>query len=950
MNVVGLLKAQRLVNAIFVICLCCIPASAQYAISTVTGVVRSEDGRAVSSARISWVQQGRVRQFESDSAGKFVAYFVDPGIYTIRFEHASTASQGSYVGLVPTSSSLSLTVVLEEEDGSSGVRRWRIREELPGPSDVWKPERLLTRETIESFPSTEHLWTFLNQIEPSVVSDQFDSSGLHSVSPSLIGVRGSSWSQNFGWLNGVSVSSPAGTEMLNFPDLSAMETVVYSVGESPLHHNAPGAHLEMTPKYGERSMHGEARLFFQSGALQNTNVTPRDRTFDIFQPDERWKHFFWGGAQISGPIEKTPWSYFASISGRELKTWIRTQSLPVSGSVQQQTYNFIRSAAPNDRAAIHISLQHRNEPQLGASPQISRDSTVDQKQTHRSISGSWTHEFSPRRSLRMDFGVTRSRTSQRFQNGVIGQSVQDLFPGFVVDGITPLDYMLQGYGRLVNTSRGPAASITDSSIGAMEGSASYSIIGKSFWNSRHQITLGGILNRSTLSQSQQTIDGVNLLFFEGLPNSVRLVNNPSTRDRIADMQFYATDNFSLSRYSFLAELTSNASRFLNVLGSGGTVNANYWRNIGGRTGMGVQLFRRLVGRISYARIYDEPNLVAASTVNPEGSSSLLYTWKDLNGDRRFQPGENTQLLKVTGAPFTTLDGNLKNPSTSELTIGVSQTGLHGFHTEFFGYRRSLHNQISLANTGVPLTSYDPLQIIDPGLDAVLGSADDQPMTVFNQKPSTLGQDRYLLTNPVGYNAHSEGFEFTISLSSTNIQASTTVTRYRSVAENGPGLTATENDLSNLQGVFDDPNHAINARGSTFFDRGTMVRQWIALKLPAGVRAAAILNYQDGLPYARVLPVPLNQGVIGILTGQRGPGNSGTFGGMRTTHYQTIDVRLAKVFKFEKGRLTASLDVFNISNLALNLVQMAVTSHHAEWRVPLQFQSPRSIQPGLRYSW
>jgi hypothetical protein len=143
----------------------------------------------------------------------------------------------------------------------------------------------------------------------------------------------------------------------------------------------------------------------------------------------------------------------------------------------------------------------------------------------------------------MDFGFTRSRTSERFQNGAIGQSVQDLFPGYVVDGITPLDYMLQGYGRLVNTSRGPAPSITNSNIDAIEGSASYSIIGKSFWNSRHQITLGGILNRSTLSQSQQTIDGVNLLFFEGLPNSVRLVNNPSTRDRIANMQFYATDNF-----------------------------------------------------------------------------------------------------------------------------------------------------------------------------------------------------------------------------------------------------------------------------------------------------------------------------------------------------------------------------------------------------------------------
>jgi hypothetical protein len=188
------------------------------------------------------------------------------------------------------------------------------------------------------------------------------------------------------------------------------------------------------------------------------------------------------------------------------------------------------------------------------------------------------------------------------------------------------------------------------------------------------------------------------------------------------------------------------------------------------------------------------------------------------------------------------------------------------------------------------------------------------------------------------------------LNSRNIQASTTVTRYRAVAETGPGLTATENDVSNLFNGFDDPNHSINAQGSTFFDRGTLVRQWLAVKLPAGIRSAAILNYQDGLPYARVLPVTLNQGVIGILTGQRGPGNQGTFGGMRTTHYQTIDLRLSKAFKFENGKLVASLDVFNISNLALNLVQMAVTSHQAEWRIPLQFQSPRSIQPGLRYTW
>jgi len=692
-------------------------------------------------------------------------------------------------------------------------------------------------------------------------------------------------------------------------------------------------------------------MYFQSGALQNSTVRPRNEDLEILQSDERWKHFYNGGFQLSGPLGKSPWSYFAAVSGRELKSSIRSQPAPVSGTVQQHTYNFTGSVTPNDRAGIYISLQHRNEPQYGESSQISRDSSVNQRQNYRNVHGSWTHNFSSRRVLDAKFGLAHSHITEQFQNGATGQSSQDLFPGYVVDGITPLSYMLQGYGRLINTSRGPAPLIKNSSPSSLEGNFTYSIFHDGVWNSKHRMTVGGSVHRASLSETQSAMDGLNVLFFEGEPNSVRLLNTPArTQDRVTELELYATDNFTISRLSFLAQGSLHNSRLSNVLRSGQTVNNIRWSDASGRVGAGIQLIHRLVFRVGYADIFDQANLAAISNVNPEGLGTALFSWNDVNGDRLFQTGENTQLLKVNGAPFTRLDPNLKNPRTSEFTIGFTQNGLKGFYTEFFGFRRRVHNQMSLVNDGVPFSSFDPIQVIDPGWDAVLGSADDRTITVYNQNSQTLGQDRYVLTNPAGFYSHSEGFEFSVGLNSDNIQANTTVTRYREVADSAPGLTARENDPRNLLGVFDDPNNAIHALGSTFFDRGTLVRMRVSMKLPAGLHFAAFGNYQDGLPYARILPVPLNQGVIGILMSQRGPGNGGTIGGIRTTHYQTIDTRFSRNFKLGKGTLITTLDIFNLANLSLNLVQMAVTSHHAEWRVPLQFETPRSIQPGLRYTW
>ena len=400
-------------------------------------------------------------------------------------------------------------------------------------------------------------------------------------------------------------------------------------------------------------------------------------------------------------------------------------------------------------------------------------------------------------------------------------------------------------------------------------------------------------------------------------------------------------------------LSLDLSQGESPLQSGQTVNKKSLAGLGQRLGAAYQVMDRhpLVLRAGIARIYDQPLVTGWTAANPEGLGMKVYSWNDANGDRQFQEGENSQLLKVYGSPYTRIDPNLKNPKTTEFTLGLSQGLVGGLTFRMSGYRRVTHDLISLVNEGVPFTAYTPVDVMDPGPDGSAPSGDDQIITVFNQNPETLGQDRYLLTNPEGFSGHSEGWEMKLLFSSRKIQSEVAAMQYRAVAGTSPGFSALENDTRALLGVFDDPNKAILARGSTYFDRGLIGRFQTTADFRWNIRASLVASYQDGLPYGRVLPISgLNQGTIGVLTTERGPGDQGSPGGSRGTHYENIDVRLLKVFPLAKGKLVASLDVFNLLNRALPAVQSDVTGPTQYWRVPLRFQTPRSLQPGIRYTW
>src|SRR5207302_4588596 len=111
-------------------------------------------------------------------------------------------------------------------------------------------------------------------------------------------------------------------------------------------------------------------------------------------------------------------------------------------------------------------------------------------------------------------------------------------------------------------------------------------------------------------------------------------------------------------------------------------------------------------------------------------AGTTYRWNDLNSDGKFQQGEEGQVLSTFGGSITSIDPNVRQPYTDELTAGVdSQVGADIRLSAEFVYRRE-HDLLGLTDPGVPFGSFTPVSAVDPGPDGVAGTPVDAVITVF----------------------------------------------------------------------------------------------------------------------------------------------------------------------------------------------------------------------------
>jgi len=443
----------------------------------------------------------------------------------------------------------------------------------------------------------------------------------------------------------------------------------------------------------------------------------------------------------------------------------------------------------------------------------------------------------------------------------------------------------------------------------------------------HSYALGGGWKESHPRNRFATPFGEDPITAAGQPAFVVRLNTPTdTRARIDSLRFYARDTLGLA-HGVTLELAAEGDVARSVPA------AISWTSPSPRVGIAVPAprFPRLVLRGGYARTYSRLAGRYLDFADPDSLSGLVYN------------AQTGQLVERFGGAWSSIAPGLKRPYGDEFHTGLSLALPLGSAFSLDLLRRDAKDRLAAVNTGVPLAAYSPVEIRDPGPDFIPGTFDDQTLIVYAQNPSTLGQDRYLLSNPARLRELSEALTAALSARPRYAEVRLSFTAGKSFGPTNPGNSPWQNDPGIVGSLYSDPNTLLNATGHPFLDRAFLGKIQTVSDAPGwlgGVRVDNTLNYLDGLPSARLLLVTgLPPGPFLADTTLRGSPE----GGNRAQYALNWNLRVSRGFPLGAGKLSLTAEVLNLLNNGNKLVENDLSGLSFNRKPALAIPPPRTLR-------
>jgi hypothetical protein len=559
----------------------------------------------------------------------------------------------------------------------------------------------------------------------------------------------------------------------------------------------------------------------------------------------------------------------------------------------------------------------------------------------------WTHQFaggSNAGAFQARYGFSTAHLNTRPSSQAVPDQSRIELLGSTVTGAPPL-------GNLAIRTRQEIAAAWQSGSLAAGGT-------------RHQIAAGGAWKNSSPQNRFSAPSDLNLITANGAPAFVVEFNTPlQTRESVRSFSAYLADHLVVGRtLSFnvgglldlargsLPPQSSPAGAFTLSRTFGAIPGLIVWNNLSPRAGFAWQVphAHGFVIRGMYTRLYSPLAGRYLDFGNPNSLGGSEYQWIDRNLDGWFEPGEQGALLMRFGGPYSSISSALKRPYADEFNVGGEFTIMRQSIASIHLFRRDEKDRIAAIDTGVPSQAFAPTSVLDPGPDGIVGTFDDQFLTVYQQNPGTFGQDRYLLTNPPGLRQLNEGLLAEVRTEWRNVTFQASLVAEKSWGPTNLGNAFFENDPGVIGALFLDPNTAIHAVGRSFTDRAYVGKMQAAYHLPAkwsGMEVASTTGYADGLVFGRQLLVTgLAQGPLLVPTTIRGSPE----GGNRAQYVLNWNLRFGKVFPLPVGRITASIDILNVTNAGHRIQENDLSGPSFNLRLPVAIQPPRFVRFSLRY--
>jgi len=795
-------------------------------------------------------------------------------------------------------------------------------------------EKRLVNDVFATVPGVENVANYGNIGQPGVMVTQ--------------NVLGAGERANDYQLDGANVSDPGtqwNAQMLMPYDVVEEIQVVKSAKPAEVAYQ--GGFFNTVTKSGGNTFDGEAGVYFNDEALQASNAGDIRESEGVDATNE-----LVGGyeltASLGGKIVQDQLWWYAS--GRYNNNTSRVFGFPADVENEVTGLSGKVTWQPNqDHRVVTTATgfkQHVSHFFFGFSPALALDeyAAADRPVDTESIGVQWSGVFSENVFAEGSASYMHAKYDQLEQPGASGPPVVDLATG------------------VRSRNVGDGTRVVDNSNPNFKGSVSWFIPDAA---GRHDIKFGGEYLPTTIDQTFDDYEEHRLHTLFGNNFAVRFVSTPSVA--VWDnklLSLFAQDawtigdrvtlNFGL-RFAHRKVTTpeqtvsggrwagtSIADRFpeLNetLLAPETLSDWNYAEPRFAATvaldGAGRTVLR--VGASQYHHLITGFDLFVSNAAFPHNFVTL---WFD-NGDGQFQIGEEGPLLFSFGGQLNPVDPDLRPAYTNEFVVGLSHEATEDWQVSGnFIYRKD-KDLFNTVDVGVPVSSYTPVPVVDPGPDGMVGTGDDGSITVYSQDPNTIGNTRLEITNPPDDERTYVGVELTASKRFSNnwqAVASLIVSEFEVVKTTG------SNEVS---GTFDNPNTLINAKGLDPYNPPVQFKAQGTYLFDFGLALSGFYRLATGNPYTRELAVTgLPQGPINVYAEPRGDS--------RTDTVSQLDLRLEQSFDVTVGsssgsRIALVVDVINLFNSAAILDYGVVTG--VDYARPRAVQSPLVARIGARYTW
>jgi len=333
-------------------------------------------------------------------------------------------------------------------------------------------------------------------------------------------------------------------------------------------------------------------------------------------------------------------------------------------------------------------------------------------------------------------------------------------------------------------------------------------------------------------------------------------------------------------------------------------------------------------------------------VNPNARDwNRRFNWTDSNGDRLWQPGEETLLTARSGGVGSTLlDPDLQDSRTREIAGWIEHELRPNFGVHAGVVWRRIDQLSQQDNVNRPISAFNvPILIRDPGPDGVLGNADDGPsIPGFNLNPANLAMP---VVN-ILHNTPGRDDFYNLELSASRRQSGKWSLfgsyAYRLNRDNSSGYFGqtlrTREDVAN-------PNDTINTDGGRYVFSTWSAKAHGTYQAPWNILITPALRLQAGQPYGRTINAGaangINYGSQRIL--------AEPIDTRRQDNIILADIRVEKVIKLGKGQSISLFgDGYNLTNS--NPASNITWSSGSTFLLPVTIVGPRLARFGMKFDW